>query len=478
MRAPPGGSPSVPLLLGLSALGAVLAPLNSTMVAVALPDIRREFALSHAAVGWLVSGYLIAMAVAQPIGGRLGDRLGRAQVYRVGLLAFLVFSIAAAFAPNFAVLVATRILQAVAGAVLIPNGLALLRIHTPPGQLGRLNGLNGSVLSFAAAAGPLLGAAILAFGSWRWMFPTSVPIVLAALVLLRWLDEGPQDRQRAPLPVDWLGTLLFVALLVAITEQLELSGGGTHVAIVAGGWGVTVALVGAFAWRQRVTERPAAEWALFRVRSFTAASSYVLLTNLTMYTTLLMLPFFIRDVQGKGTALAGVLLGVMSILVAVIAPFGGRLSDTAGRRYTALIGAIAMFLGACGLLAGMRANIPTAYLAGCLAVLGVGLGVGVGSASTAAIESAPHASAGGAAGTSSMMRYVGSIIGAGLLSGVLTDGADASHIGQFRIVAFVIVVTAGLAVIAATSIHRFAPSEYATLTSDGAQGAAVVGGSS
>src|SRR6478672_9053020 len=160
--APEAGSPNIALLVALSSLGSVLAPLNSTMVAVALPEIRHDFSLSHATVGWLVSGYLIAMAVAQPIGGRLGDQIGRVRVYRIGLIAFLILSIATALAPNFAVLVALRISQAVAGAILIPNGMALLRIHAPRGQLGRLNGINASVVSFAAAAGPLVGAATLA----------------------------------------------------------------------------------------------------------------------------------------------------------------------------------------------------------------------------------------------------------------------------------------------------------------------------
>jgi DHA2 family methylenomycin A resistance protein-like MFS transporter len=396
------------------------------------------------------------MAVAQPIGGRLGDRLGRARVYRAGLIAFLVFSIALSLAPNFWLMVALRILQAISGAVLVPNGLALLRVHTPPGQLGKLNGINGSVLSFAAAVGPLAGAAILALASWRWLFPLSVPIVLVTLVLLARFDENQPDAPRVSLPVDWLGTALFVSVLVALTAQLEVSGGGASAAFVIGGWAAVVCLLGAFIWRQRITTRPAADWQLFKTRSFTAASSYILLTNLTMYTTLLMLPFFIKDVQGKGTALAGLLLGVMSVLVAVLAPFGGRLSDAAGRRYAALLGSVAMFAGACGLLAGMRVGVSTLYLAACLAILGVGLGLGVGAANTAAIESAPPSHAGGAAGTSSMMRYVGSIVGAGLLASVLTDGAGAGDIGKFRLVTLVIVVTSGLAVLAATSIHRFA----------------------
>lgn len=451
--------PNLTLLLALSSLGAVLAPLNSTMVAVALPEIRHEFSLSHGAVGWLISGYLIAMAVAQPIGGRLGDQIGRARVYRGGLLAFLVFSIATSFAPNFALLVAMRIAQAVAGAVLIPNGLALLRTHAPPGQLGRLNGMNGAVLSFAAATGPLVGAATLAVGSWRWLFPISVPFVLLALFLLRYVDAEPTEQQPRT-PIDWAGTALFVALLVAVTLQLDALRSGARGADLAARWLIVGGVAVAFTWRQRTTTSPAAEWRLFKVRSFTASTAYILLTNLSMYTTLLMIPFFVRDVQGKSTELAGLLLGAMSVLVAVTAPFGGRFSDASGRRPAALLGAVLMVVGATALLVGLSRTVSAGYLAACLAVLGLGLGLGVGAANTAAVESAPRSLAGSAAGTSSMMRYAGSILGAGILAGVLRDSqAGGGDVMTFRLVTVAVVVTAAFSVFAAIFIHRFVEPE-------------------
>lgn len=455
MRAGRPSDTNILLLLALSSLGAILAPLNSTMVAVALPDIRDEFSLSHGAVAWLISGYLIAMAVAQPIGGRLGDQIGRARVYRAGLLVFLVLSIATAFAPNFPLLVTLRIAQAVAGAVLIPNGMAMLRTHAPPGQLGRLNGINGAVLSFAAAAGPLVGAATLAVGSWRWMFPISAPFIVLALVLLRKLDV--RESERLPrTPMDWAGTLLFVAMLVAVTLQLAALRGAAGGVEMTLRWIGTAAIAAAFVWRQRVTASPAAEWRLFKVRSFAAATAYTLLTNLTMYTTLLMIPFFVREVQGKSTELSGLLLGAMSVLVAITAPFGGRLSDAWGRRPSAQAGSLLMLIGAVALLAGLSRTVSPVYLAACLAVLGLGLGLGVGAANTAAIESAPRAFAGSAAGTSSMMRYAGSIVGAGILAGVLSNsGAADGDVTTFRLVMVAVILTAALAVVAAMFIHRF-----------------------
>jgi len=455
LRSHPQPANQIPLLLALSSCGAILAPLNSTMVAVALPDIRDDFSLGHGAVAWLISGYLIAMAVAQPLGGRLGDQIGRVRVYRWGLIAFLALALALPFSPNFFVLVSLRVAQAAAGAVLIPNGMALLRTHAPPEQLGRLNGINGAVLSLAAATGPLIGAAALAVGTWRWLFPLSVPVILLALVLLPRLHPRPQESlPRAP--IDWTGTLLFVVLLVGVTLQLGSIRSSASVARAAAGWAAVAVAAALFAWRQRVTPSPAAEWRLFRIPSFAASTAYNLLTNLTMYTTLLMIPFFVRDVQDKGTAMSGLLLGAMSILVAVTAPLGGRLSDAWGRRPSAQLGGVLMLAGSVALLAGLRETTPSAYIAGCLAVLGLGLGIGVGPAATAAVESAPLRLAGSAAGTSSMMRYVGSIIGAGVLAAVLSDGSG-QNVETFRVIGVAVSATAALAVLAGSFIHRFAP---------------------
>jgi EmrB/QacA subfamily drug resistance transporter len=424
------------------------------MIAVALPDIRDEFGLSHGAVTWLVAGYLITMAVVQPIAGRLGDQLGRTRVYQAGLVGFLLLSIAATFSPNFLVLVVLRIAQGVAGASLMPNAMAMLRAHSPPDRLGRLNGINGSILSFAAAVGPLIGAAVLAIGSWRWLFPVSIPLVVLALILLRRLDM-PEDERLQRTPVDYVGAALFVGLLVGITAQLGALRGGDSGTVSVGRWLLVGAVGAAFVWRQFTATSTVAEWRLFRTRSFSAATAYVLLTNLTMYTTLLMIPFFLNEVQGKSSQMAGLLLGSMSVLVAITSPLGGRFSDAVGRRLPSQMGAALMFAGSAAILAGLDSDVSPAYLAACLATIGLGLGLGTGSATTAAIESAPRALAGSASGTSSMMRYAGSILGAGLLAGVLHEGSGAStDVTTYQVVALAVVITAGLAVGAAGFIHR------------------------
>ena len=448
----PPGTPSERLLLATVAIGAVLAPLNSTMIAVALPDIRSDFTLSHSAIAWLVSSYLITMAVAQPVAGSFGDQLGRARVLRIALVAFLVASLAATLAPSFELLVALRIAQAAAGTALIPNGMALLRIVVPEHRLGRVNGLFNSVIAIAAASGPLVGAVLLEASSWRLLFLLNVPVVALALLLharLRGLEEPTTDRG----PVDWIGVVLLTAILTGITWLFgALDGAVSGLATAAVAVAVALAAV-AFVRRQFVAAVPVAPWGLFRRRSFAAASVYTAVSNLVLYTSLLTIPFFIREVQNGSAARIGLLLGAMTFLMAALAPVSGRLSDAVGRRLPALAGGALTLGGATLIVAGIDLEVSFAYLAVSLALLGAGIGLGTGAASTAAVVAAPRALAGSASGTNSMMRYIGSIVGAGVLAGLLGSGGPAPGVDVFRAVFAVVVVMAAITVVSATAIH-------------------------
>ena len=444
--------------LGTVSLGSVLAPLNSTMLAVALPEIRDDFSLSHAEIGWLVSAYLIAMAVAQPIAGRLSDRLGRMRVLRVSLLAFLALSLAAGAAPNFALLVAFRTGQALMGAAIIPTGMAMIRDSVPVRRLGQSNGITGSLLSLSAAAGPLVGALFLELGSWRYLFLANVPIVALAFLAqsrLRYPTGGEALGSVRGL-LDWFGAALLVAALIFLTLLLNSVRGSDALGLILGavGLGLTGA---AFVARQRRTTQPLAGWHLFRIRSYRAATSRILLTNLVMYTTLLSIPFFIREIQDKGVGTTGILLGAMSVLMALLAPLSGRISDSQGRRLPALAGSIFAFAAIVIIATGLEATSSTLFLAIALGLVGIGVGLGTGAAQTAAMESAPREVGGTAAGTNSMMRYLGSILGIGILAGILNTGGAAPDVEVFRAIFIVIAVIAALAIVAASQIHRFPP---------------------
>jgi MFS family permease len=346
------------------ALGSMLVPLNSTMIAVALPDLVEDFDSDLASVTWLVTAYLIAMVVLQPVAGRLGDRLGRGPVVVAGLAGFVAASAGAALAPGLALLILFRVLQAASGALVIPNGLALVRERTEEGRLGGRMGLIGTALTPAAAAGPPLGGALVAAFGWRAIFVVNLPLAGLALALGARFIPWRRSQAAAPSPP------------------------------------------------ARLRGLPA---------GLLAAATGIALTNLAMYVTLLSIPLLLDRRAGVGSGEIGLVLGCLSITMAALSPLGGRLSDRVGRRLPAAAGAAV--LAASLLVLGLDPGLGSGAVAALLLGAGAGVGLATPALQTAAIQSVRIAHSGTAAGLTSTSRYVGSITGTLLLAGPLAPAA-------------------------------------------------------
>ncbi len=440
-----------PLFLAVAFAG-LLVPLNATMIAVALPEIRAEFGVSRGAIAWLLSSYLIAITVAQPIVGSLGDQLGRARVLRAGLLVFLICSLAAAVVPTFELLVVCRVGQAASSATFIPTGMAMLRSVVSVDRLGGRMGLFEAVAGTAAAVGPLVGALLLALASWRLVFLINVPFVALALWLLLRLQYRDRESTERPV-IDWIGAALLVGILSGITWLFaEFDAEVADATLVAVSAAVVV-LIFAFVGRQARGRVSMAPWGLFRRPSFAAAITYALMTNFVFYVALLSIPFFIREVQNGSEARSGLLLTAMSVQYAVIALFAGRLADRLGRRVPTLAGALLILSGVVMVAAGLEPDVPFWYLAVALALIGSGIGLGVSPATTAALEIAPRDQAAAVGGTDQMVTYVGGILGAGVVAVGLDRSGAAADIDLFRAVFVVASVIAALTVLAALAIH-------------------------
>src|SRR5687768_11547287 len=185
------GTPGTPGTLGhprsvlaSAALGAALTPLNSTMVAVALPALSMEFSAPPATVTlFVITGYLVATIVSQMPAGSIADRVGYARALTWGRWIFGVGAAAGMLAPSLAFVVAGRLLMAAGGALIIPTAMALVRIAVPPERRSRAFGIMGSVMGGAAAIGPALGSWMTEHFGWRSLFVINVPILLLSWML-------------------------------------------------------------------------------------------------------------------------------------------------------------------------------------------------------------------------------------------------------------------------------------------------------
>ncbi|HET8985635.1 MAG TPA: MFS transporter, partial [Trueperaceae bacterium] len=164
-------------------LSGSLAPLNSTMIVVALPSILADLGAPLTWGSWIIVSYLVTMAAVQPLGGRLGDRFGDRRLLMVGLTCFLAASCLAALAPNVIVLIVARTAQALSGAIALPNGSALIRRLVPFTSQGRAFGIIGAGIGVAAALGPPLGGIVTDALGWRMTFVANLAVIVPALLL-------------------------------------------------------------------------------------------------------------------------------------------------------------------------------------------------------------------------------------------------------------------------------------------------------
>ncbi|HEU4979137.1 MAG TPA: MFS transporter, partial [Solirubrobacteraceae bacterium] len=274
----PAAAPSERAVLVAVALGAMLMPLNSTMVAVALPDVGHSFHDGIAAVSWLVTSYLIAMAALQPVAGKLGDRLGRRPLVLGGLWAFGVASVIAPAAPSLAVLIALRVAQAAAGALVFPNAMALLRELLPEHRRAAGFGMFGAAIGIAAAAGPPIGGLLVGLFGWQGIFAVNVPMVAAALVLGRRALVARPRPAGVSAPFDALGAGLLCVVLADVALLLNpgaIGSGGRAAAAVA-----LLPLLVLFARRELGHPDPVLQPRLLRRVPFAAATAGVGLSNL------------------------------------------------------------------------------------------------------------------------------------------------------------------------------------------------------
>lgn len=441
------------------AIGTMLAPLNSTMIAVALPRIIRDFDVRVSTAGWLVTTYLIAMAALQPVAGKLGDRIGRRRLIIGGLIYFGIASLGATFATSLPLLFFFRIQQAVAGAIALPNGTALVRDVVPLERRARSFGMIGGVTAFAAALGPPIGGLLVQTLGWRSIFFVNVPVVLAAL-LLGWRAIPTTRTARGTRPFDAVGACLLSAVLIGLTVLLTLSKHAESAALPALGGLALLGLAVVFIRYELHHPDPVLQPRFFRVRSFAAANGAIALSNLAMYSTLLTVPILLARRDGWSSAKVGAVLVMLSGAMVICSPLGGRLADRIGRRWPTAIGLTLLTLGVLP-LALVGSEIAVLVLLGSLGLAGVGIGLSTAGMQTAAIEAVSPREAGVASGVFSTSRYFGSITGSSILAGLLgTTSSDG-----FRTVFVMVVIAAALSALVALLLHD-RPAEHGQWAAD------------
>jgi EmrB/QacA subfamily drug resistance transporter len=412
-----------PALLKLALIlvvGAMAPLLDSTIVNVAVNTLGRDLHTSLAAVQWVITGYLLALAMAIPATGWLVGRFGAKRMWMIALTVFLAGSMLCGLAWNTGSLIAFRVLQGAGGGLMLPILQTLLLRAAGGRRLGRLMGTITIPALVGPILGPVIGGLIVGGASWRWIFYVNVPVCVVALVLAwRGLPpDGPRDRGHR---LDLLGLALLSPALASVIyglSQVGTRGGFTHPAVITP-LALGVVLLVAFVTHALRASEPVVDLRLFRVRSFAASSTLLFLSGLSMFGAMLLLPLYYQRVRGQGVVAAGLLMAPQGLGSLLTRGPLGTLIDRVGPRPVVLAGTA---LTALGTLAYTQAGPHTSELL--LAVSLVVRGAGLSGATIAVMAAAyqgldpadiPHASS-----ATRIMQQVGGSFGAAVLAVVLT----------------------------------------------------------
>ena len=413
----PGAVSWAPLAVILC--GTFVYVLDFFIVNVALPSIQRSLGASPAAIEWVVAGYGLTSAAFLVTGGRLGDHYGRRRVFCAGLCGFTVASALCALAPDAGFLVAARLAQGVAAAIMAPNVLSVLGTTYTGAARVKAISVYGMVMGVAAVAGQLVGGLLIAANpaglGWRVIFWVNVPVGIAAVALARRIV--PESRAAVRGRLDLRGAALFTAALVAIV--LPLLDGRAH-GWPAWSWACRAAgpvLLAGFAAHLRATARrgaqPLLDPAIFAVPAFRAGLACQVLFWCQQAASYLLLALYLQQGRGLSPVSSG---GVFSVLAAGYLATSFRapaLTMRFGRRVVAA-GAVTAALGNAALVIAVLAHAgaaPVAALFPGLFLLGAGQGLCITPLTTTVLSHADPSRAGSVSGALSTAQQVGNAIG-------------------------------------------------------------------
>ncbi|ALG86521.1 MFS transporter [Gordonia phthalatica] len=397
---------------------------DATVVNVALRTMSEHLGASATAMSWVVAGYPLAYAIGLILGARLGDRYGRRRLFVIGLVAFGAMSLACGLALTPTALVAFRILQGGAAALMIPQVLTNIQVLYPPAERGRAMGLFTSIIGIAAVAGPVLGAVITDgdwFGlSWRPVFLINVPVAVLAVVAARIFI--PETFSSRPAPISLGAVALLGGSLAAVMTPVTL--GPEHdwpiwgfASMVAGALG----LIG-FARRQVLAARagvePLVPPAVFGTRSFTTGLAAFTALSIPTGGFFLIQSLHVQAAHGWSVLHTGLMWIPFSLAVPVFAGLSATvLAARFGKRV--LQGGAWVFV--VGLTTMITANVsdhPALWFTVALVVAGAGFGLIVGAAGLLVLNDVPVALAGTASGVFNTMQALSVAVGAAVLGTV------------------------------------------------------------
>jgi EmrB/QacA subfamily drug resistance transporter len=446
---------STRFVLPATILGSSMGFIDASVVNVALPAMERSLGASLGTLQWVMNGYLLTLASLILIGGSAGDRYGRRRVFVIGLIGFVVASLACGLATNANWLIGARLAQGAAAALLTPTSLAIIGAAYRGPARGPAIGTWAAAGALTTALGPPLGGWLVDTLGWRSIFFINLPLGIAALWLASKLpaDRGdtrvdPLDRRGAVLAICALGLACYG--LIALGEGKGMTG--------AGAVGAALPLTWLFVRAEARSSAPMLPLALFANRTFSGANALTVLLYAALGGALFLLPFVLIQVRGASALAAGAAFLPFSLIMGLGSRWSGGLIAQFGARTPLVVGPTLVAIGYA--LLGALAGVATYWggVAPGLIVVAIGMTVAVPPLTTAVLDAAPDDQQSTASGINNAAARTGSLLAVAAL-GLAVNGSaaelEASElIAAYRLVMFIAAALAAASAVTAAATVR------------------------
>jgi EmrB/QacA subfamily drug resistance transporter len=405
--------------LGAVTFGLFMIMLDNTIVNVALPSIRRSLHISLSELEWVVAGYALSFAVLMLTGGKLADYYGRRRIFVIGLAIFTASSLWCGLSTGAGLLISARIVQGCGSALMNPATLSIIVATFAPRQRGMAIGIWAGVSAMALAIGPLLGGVISEHLHWGWIFFINVPVGVVGIVVARIVIVESRDTSTEQ-SLDLPGLAVSAAGLFGLTYGLiEAHNYGWTSDRILGAFAVAAAGLVAFLVLETRRRRPMLDLGLFRNLTFSGANTVMLLIGLAMFGVFFYVSLYIQNVLGWSPTQAGASFLPWTILIVMVAPLAGRLSDRVGARWLIAAG-MTLVAGSLIVFASNGAHANFWDLLPAMLLGGFGMGITMAPTTATAMGSVPVNQAGVGSAVLNSMRQVGGSMGIAVMGAIIS----------------------------------------------------------
>ena len=409
-----------------------MTSLDGNIVNNALPNLEISLNVTAAATTWIVTAYLIVISAVIVIYGRLGDIFGTIRVFRIGVIVFTIGSALCGLSQSYSMLIVSRIIQALGGAASMGTSQGIITQTFPDAERGRALGTNGTFVALGAMAGPSLGALILRYLNWHYIFWINVPIGIAVFVLgMKYLHSKRSMSDKPPV-FDMVGAVELTAAIMLLTVTLNLVQIPVLSSVIAQtSLLILMAIAGAvlivlFIRREIRVSDPLLNLKIFESPMFTMSIICSFLNFITVNSYTIIYPYYLQTQLQLSEIVAGLCLTVNPVIMAVLAPISGHMSDKFGSFHLSLIG-----LGVNGIGFALMATTglvsPLWLVISFVSILSIGAAMFTSPNTSLIMASVPRDKVGVAGSVNALMRNLGMTVGSVVSTTILYGVINHAH---------------------------------------------------